>query len=310
MEVEDVLNEILLGEDSQRQFKVVDVPDGLNNLYCDNEGRFWIKNGADKRKVNSPEELQRLFQAGAKLFADERPLPETTFEDLDMAVFTDFYLKKTGSSLEKAMIPAGRMLEALGFMKKGALTLAGLLLAGKDVPRHAPLFHIAAATFPGTSITDETYVDRIELKGRLADQYNGAMNFLDRNLRHVPPDKNGGFNQVGVLEIPLDALKGVVVNALVHRDYLINASIKLFVFSDRVEIQSPGILPNNLTIESVSMGVSVPRNSVLLSHAQYLMPYSGLGSGLPRALARCPDLRLINDHQANRFVVRFPRRVS
>jgi ATP-dependent DNA helicase RecG len=117
---------------------VVEVPDGLNKPYCDNEGRFWIKNGADKRKVTSPEELQRLFQAGAKLFADERPVPETSIEDLDMSVFADFYFRKTGSRLDRASLPAGRILEALGFMKRGSSTLAGVLLAGKDLSSIKP----------------------------------------------------------------------------------------------------------------------------------------------------------------------------
>jgi ATP-dependent DNA helicase RecG len=99
------------------------------------------------------------------------------------------------------------------------------------------------------------------------------MNFLERNLRHVQENPALGFNQPGTLEISREALQEVLVNALVHRDYLINASIKLFVFSDRVEIMSPGILPNSLTIDAVRLGVSVPRNSVLLSHAQYVMPW-------------------------------------
>jgi dTDP-4-dehydrorhamnose 3,5-epimerase len=286
---------------------LVEVPNGLNKPYCDNEGRFWIKNGADKRKVTSPEELQRLFQAGAKLFADERPVPDTSVDDLDMSEFADFYLRKTGSRLDTATLSTGRILEALGFMKKGSITLAGLLLLGKDLSRHAPLFHIAAASFPGTGLSDDAFLDKVELKGRLPEQFAAAMNFLDRNLRHVQANPALGFNQVGVLEVSREALQEVLVNALVHRDYLINASIKLFVFSDRVEIMSPGILPNSLSIEAVRLGVSVPRNSVLLSHAQYVMPYSGLGSGLPRSLARCPDMELVNDEKANRFVVRFPR---
>lgn len=287
---------------------VVDVPDGLNKPYCDNEGRFWVKNGADKRKVTSPEELQRLFQAGAKLFADERIMPETTLDDLDISAFAEFFYRKTSLRLEAATLPLARLLEALGLMKKGSLTLAGLLLTGKDVARNAPLFHIAAASFAGTTLTDDTFIDKTECRGRLAEQFAGAMSFLERNLRHVQGDGNGGFNQPGLLEISREALQEVVVNALVHRDYLVNSSIKLFIFSDRVEIHSPGTLPNSLTVESVKMGVSVPRNSILLSHAQYVMPYSGLGTGLPRSLVYCPDMVLLNDDKANRFIVCLKRR--
>ncbi|MFZ4854791.1 MAG: ATP-binding protein [Desulfuromonadaceae bacterium] len=257
----------------------------------------------------TPDDIKNEIMLGedSLLFADERRIPETTLEDLDMSVFADFYYRKTASHLDSSSLPIGRLLEALGFMKSGSLTLAGLLLAGRDVARHAPLFHVAAVAFTGTSLTDETFLDKTEFRGRLPEQYSGAMNFLERNLRHVQGNEKEGFNQPGILEISREALQEIVVNALVHRDYLVNSSIKLFIFADRVEIHSPGTLPNSLTIDAVKQGVSVPRNSVLLSHAQYVMPYSGLGSGLPRSLARCPDMELVNDDKANRFTVCFRR---
>ena len=79
-----------------------------------------------------------------------------------MSVFADFYHRKTDSRLDSAILPTGRILEALGFMKKGSITLAGLLLTGKDVSRHAPLFHIAAAAFSGTTLADDIFLDNAQ----------------------------------------------------------------------------------------------------------------------------------------------------
>ena len=76
----------------------------------------------------------------------------------------------------------------------------------------------------------------------------------------------------------------LLVNALVRRDYFISAHIKLLIFSDRVELASPGHLPNHLTIEQIRYGLSNMRNPLLVLHATHLLPYRGLGSGIPRAL--------------------------
>lgn len=285
---------------------VAEIPDGLNKPYCDNEGRFWVKQGADKRKVTAPEELQRLFQAGHKLYADEQPVVDTGFDDLDVGAFERFYERKFAKRLSEAEEPLGRLLEALGLAKSGTLTLAGLLLFGRSLPRWRPLFCVQAACLPGESLEDDSFVDRATCEGALPEQFRQAMGFLHRNLRRLPAP-GAGFNQPGELEIAPDALSELLVNAFVHRDYLVNASVKLFVFADRVEIHSPGTLPNNLTVATVRLGVSVPRNSVLLSHAQFVLPYSGLGSGLPRAIKHCPRLELVDDTAANRFIARIPR---
>ncbi len=75
----------------------------------------------------------------------------------------------------------------------------------------------------------------------------------------------------------------------------------MLVFADRVEIISPGHLPNNLTIENIKAGNSNMRNAVLASFAAKLLPYRGLGSGLLRALRAWPDIELIDDRSGNLF---------
>ncbi|MFH0825552.1 MAG: RNA-binding domain-containing protein, partial [Pseudomonadota bacterium] len=252
---------------------VVEIPDGLNKPYCDNDGRFWVKQGADKRKVTSPEELQRLFQAGHKLYADEQPVVDAGLDDLDIGAFARFYEKKFQTAFADSDVPLGRLLEALGLAKSGTPTLAGLMLFGTSVARRRPLFCIQAACFPGERLSDDTYLDRTNCEGRLHEQFRQAMAFAVRNLRRVP-EPGLGFNQPGVPEVPAEALSEVLVNALVHRDYMVNASVKLFIFVDRVEVHSPGTLPNNITVDAVRLGVSVPRNSILLSHAQFVLPYA------------------------------------
>ncbi|WP_228999543.1 ATP-binding protein [Photorhabdus aegyptia] len=80
-----------------------------------------------------------------------------------------------------------------------------------------------------------------------------------------------------------------------------SAPVKVLVFADRIEIISPGHLPNNLTIENIKMGNSNIRNPILASFASKVLPYRGLGSGIKRAIKAYPDIELIDNREGNTF---------
>ena len=84
---------------------------------------------------------------------------------------------------------------------------------------------------------------------------------------------------------------------------LYQCPIRLLIFADRVEIISPGHLPNHLDIEQIRFGLSNLRNPALASHAFHILPYRGLGSGIPRALDAWPKLELIDDRRGDQFKV-------
>jgi predicted HTH transcriptional regulator len=103
-------------------------------------------------------------------------------------------------------------------------------------------------------------------------------------------------------------LEEVLQNALIHRDYFKNAPVRILIFDNRIEIISPGKLPNSLTVEEIKYGNPVIRNNQIAFFASRMLPYSGLGSGLCRALNSQPDMELINDIDGDQFIVRFPRK--
>lgn len=86
------------------------------------------------------------------------------------------------------------------------------------------------------------------------------------------------------MEIPYTSLVEFTVNSLVHRSLNMKAPVRIFIFDNRVEIHSPGALPNGLTIDDIKAGTSMPRNMFLFNNAIYLLPYTGVGSGITRAL--------------------------
>lgn len=290
---------------------VITVPEGISKPYADNEGVFWVKSGADKRRVTSREEIQRMFQSSNLVHADEVPVKGTSPDDIDLDRFRAFFKKHYGEPLEDALdqagIPFGQLLNNLGLASGEELNLAGLMLFGRNPQRHRPAFVVKGVSFLGNDPAGDRYRDSQDLDGCLSCMYRATISFLTRNLKHVQGDK--GFNTEGDLEVPLAALEELVVNMLLHRDYFVSAPWRVFIFDDRIELISPGSLPNNLTIENIRSGVSTIRNPRIASFATRELPYRGIGTGILRALAAVPELELESDPERNLFIARIPRRI-
>ena len=94
---------------------------------------------------------------------------------------------------------------------------------------------------------------------------------------------------------------------MIHRDYFVSAPVRVFVFDDRIEIISPGHLPNNLTIANIKSGNSNIRNPILASYATKVLPYRGLGNGILRAVREYPEIEFEDDSDGNLFRVTISR---
>lgn len=291
---------------------VITVPEGLSKPYADNNGVTWVKSGADKRRVTSREEIQRMLQTADLVHADEIPVEGTSTSDIDASHLSSFFEKQYGetldATLDKAGIPLAQLLSNLGLMRETTLNLAGLMVFGQHPQRHRPVFVVKAVSFVGNDPAGDKYRDSQDIEGCLRDLHRGTMSFLSRNLRYVQGEK--GINSQGGSEIPVAALEELVVNMLLHRDYFISAPWRVMLFENRVELISPGALPNNITVENIRNGVSVIRNPLIASFATKgdELPYRGIGTGIRRALAAVSDLELESDHSRNLFTVRIPRK--
>lgn len=277
---------------------IVEVPKGINKPYQDKNGVFWVKSGADKRKATSREEIQRLFQSSGMVHADVNP-SGLTVADLDMPYFQRFFEKRYGEKLEDQALPLEQTITNMNLGIAGELNLTGALLFSKNPSTRLPVFIVKAGAFPGETITTESYLDSRDIGGKIADIFQQTLSFIFANITHV--QGNQTVNSAGDPEIPRIVLEELLTNAFVHRDYFISAPIRVFVFVDRVEIISPGHLPNNLTVENIKAGNSNSRNPVLASFANQILPYRGYGSGILRALANYSFIDFIDDRDGNLF---------
>ncbi len=286
---------------------VVAVPDGLSKPYMDNSGAIWVKSGSDKRKVTSREEIQRMLQKSGLVHGDEIPANGVSIAGIDLDFFASFYEKEFGVSLGRSEADLTQLLKNMNLADGDTFNVAGALMFARAPQFRLPAFIVKAVAFPGNDIEDTKYIDSKDISGRLSDVFQRAISFLLSNTRSIQGEQ--GVNSVGSDEIPRIVFEELVANALIHRDYFITAPIRILVFADRIEIVSPGHLPNNLTIENIKNGNSNIRNPILASFASKMLPYRGLGSGIKRALREYNDIEFIDDRQGNKFaaIVRRPK---
>jgi ATP-dependent DNA helicase RecG len=280
---------------------ILDVPKGIDKPYFDKNGIIWLKNGADKRRISSREELRRFFQFSPQFHADEMPT-RAGVEALDKLRFRDFIRREYGRDYPDSDERLVSLLRILNLADESAhLNLAGVLLFAEHPEWLVPQFVIKAARFPGNDIAATRYEDSEDFAGPLDKVFADALAFIMRNL-HKVQEKGASVNSPGVPEVPKEVFEELLVNALVHRDYMVSAAIRLLIFDDRIEIISPGHLPNNLTVEKIQVGNSNIRNPILMSFAaKKILPYHGLGSGIKRALEKWPGIDFRDDRDGCLF---------
>lgn len=335
MASENVIPSILLNIESiptdGGSIVAVSVKEGLNKPYHDNKGIIWVKNGADKRKVFDNAELDEMMSQCGNYAPDETAVNDITIKDLDENVLKKYLFKRFSIVMDKKnvnelnlrdytldqiahLVVGGISVEGLmrnlRFIRPdGTLTVAAVLLFGKYTQRWLPAYTAKCICYAGDTVGGTIFRDKVndsDMEGCLTHQFDTIMNFLTRNLRTIQIEQE--FNSLGELEIPRIALVEFVVNALVHRSLNWNTPIRIFIFDNRIEIHSPGSLPNGLTVDDITKGTSMPRNLFLFTNANYLLPYTGAGSGIVRALEENLDVAFENDEKTHDFLITIQRK--
>lgn len=300
-----VVQEVL--SDNAKQVVVVNIPKGAQRPYRTNRGIFYIRTSSGCRQA-SREELLRLFQATASLYYDETPVWRARLADLEPVSFERFLRQVFGKGVEEQGIPYPTLLRNLHLLQDDHPTVAGLLFFGWRPQSFLPHAQINAARIPGTSLSAEP-TDRKDCSGQLPAMLEDALRFLHL---HLPvPHVIRGMEPEPRPELPEAALREALVNALAHRDYTVQGPVRLLIFDDRVEIHTPGALPNTVTVEAMRLGaVHVVRNPTIYTLFARLGLVTGIGSGVLRMIeavrqATGKEVDLIA--RASEFVVVIPR---
>ena len=265
------------------------------------KGKVWIRTGPSKAVANETEE-KRLIEkrtATAKTF-DALPCWGTSIDDLNLTLFKNDYLQKAID--EETLLQNNRsikqQLASLRFydLMNDCPTNAGILCLGIDTIRFMPGAYIQYVKFNGTSITDEVMNEK-QFRGNLVTGLRTIDEFIQYHLVIEKPVFKTVLRQDKVLNYPYKALRELVMNALMHRNYESNSPIKLYEFSDRIEIQNSGGLYGEANIRNFPR-VNDYRNPVLAEVIKNLGYVNRFNVGIANAeadLARQGNPPLIFD---------------
>lgn len=273
----------------------------VHHVWHDSHRSYYIRVGTQSREA-SPEELERLFQQRGAFRLEIRPVPGSTLKDFDLRRLKDYFdrVRQQGSpplddepAWIQLLVNTEFMIEEGG---RPIPDIAGILLFGSNPNRFLPQAGIDAAAYSGTE-KDYNAKERQKLRGPLAPLWgqaglveNGlveqAVQFVKRNTE-VTAELEDGARRVETWTFPEEVIREAVVNALVHRDYLLSASdIELAIYEDRLEITSPGRLPNGITPERMKSGCRASRNQLIKDVMRDYGYLEHVGMGIPRKIIK------------------------
>ncbi|MGD2086177.1 MAG: ATP-binding protein [Candidatus Aminicenantes bacterium] len=252
---------LMLADKSGEEKPVLKVDISRSLFVHKSPGGYFQRVGSSKREL-TPDVLARLFQQRSQariIRFDEQIVPNTSVEDLDERLFSRF----TRSTLDDS-VTVMRKLRLIALDSDGSekATVGGVLLCSRNPHEWLPGASIEAVHYRGTQKDSNYQIDARKITGPLDQQIMEAVFFVKRNMRI------GAVKEPGRREIPQFSLRAIfeaAANAVAHRDYSIHGSkIRLFMFADRLELYSPGALPNTLTIESLPLRQAT-RNELITS---------------------------------------------
>jgi ATP-dependent DNA helicase RecG len=262
-----------------RRVARVTIASGREKPYYTSCNRYYIRVGNTKR-VASREELLRLFERSGAIHFDIVEVERAKVSDLDISQIGEYFTRYNISFFDEPEEERVRLMTHTDLLgPNGKPTVAGLLVFGLAPERLLPQSGISFAHFAGTELSADL-IDKQMITGPLPRQVEGGLAAIKTNLR--TPSTIEGAKRVDAPHYPDRVFRELLVNACVHRNYSIYGSnIRVFLFDDRLEVISPGRLPNTVTIEKLPVGTSFARNPVLVRLMENLGYVDKLGRGLP-----------------------------
>jgi len=260
------------------------------------EDGTYVRVGSTNRQADLPmiESMRRFTTSGSY---DEQAMPDLNSEEIDF--------RAASESFESVRPLKRRDLESLRLVTvhqgKKVPTIGGILLFGVNRERHFPDTWIQAGRFEG--MDKSRILDHSEIHLHLPQAIEAAVAFVEKHTSHGMDI--GSVRRVDRWTIPPTAVREAIINAVAHADYAQRGSpIRLSLFSDRLEVENPGLLPFGLTVEDLRHGISKLRNRVIGRVFHELGLVEQWGSGIQRILAACREAGL-REPQFEEIAIRF-----
>lgn len=271
--------------DNGKRVAVVSFPMGISKPYVVRHAgkeEIYIRIGSTSRQATREQQM-RLFELGGMLHTELMPVPRTDINSLDDArllnylrdILNDPDIPKTPDAWRQRLLGLGFITEA---GENTCCTIAGLVLFGKTPRRHLKQAGLRVFAFQGKDkeyqallddLIDGPMVGRWDshgtsktlLDGGIIERFMSAMKpFISQEAARINQD----LRRETTWFYPLEAVRESLINALAHRDWTRFVEIEVASYSDRLEVISPGALPNSMTVEKMKAGQRSPRNTIVM----------------------------------------------
>lgn len=270
---------------------ILHIPKGSDKPYKTSRGVYYERVGTSRREVTR-EELARLFQQAGMLHYDILPVEDTSLEDLDLTKIREYFRKFVDIDIDRLDVPLSLFLKNAKILGKKEdrflATVSGILMFGKQPQDVLYQSGVSLARYEGTVIS-ERLLHHQHLTGTLPELITKANSLVNEYNRTSSIIK--GMKRIESKKYPDLVLREAVINAVAHRNYSLSGKrIRIFIFDDRIEVRSPGRLPNTVTLESIKISDSFARNPVLVKYLNNYGFIDDLGRGVPLMIHKMEEI--------------------
>ena len=258
-----------------KQIAVVTVPAGSAKPYAVRQQErtdYYLRLGDTVRHAGR-EQMARLFQAGGLVSVEKMPVHGSSVADLDMRRLEDYFLNVLGEEAvpdwQRTLLNRELLVADEWRPEVRNCSHAGIVLFAREPRRRMPQAGVRLLVFPGTDMDYDANLDEVLDLPFVGLEERREREFIEQSLpnrvlsylqAHVSHERLEGMRRLRHWDYPTEVIRELLVNAFAHRDWTRPSDVQLTVYSDRLEVHSPGALPNGVTVERAKDGLRVPRN--------------------------------------------------
>ncbi len=238
------------------------------------------------------EQMARLFQSGGLVSVEKMPVHGSSLADLDMRRLEDYFLNILGEDAvddwPRTLLNRDLLIADEWRPEVSCCSFAACVLFGREPRRRMPQAGIRLLVFPGTDLDYDASLDEVLDLPFVGLKERREREFIEQSLPsrvlsylqpHVSRERLDGMQRRRHWDYPKEVIRELLVNAFAHRDWTRPTDVQLTVFADRLEVHSPGALPNGVTVEKATEGLRVPRNPNIVNILRdyEFMEHRGMG---------------------------------
>ena len=254
---------------------IVTVPAGSAKPYAVRQQErtdYYIRLGDTVQRAGR-EQMARLFQSGGLVSVEKMPVQGSSLADLDMRRLEDYFLNVLGevavADWQRTLLNRELLIADEWRAEVCNCSYAGIVLFAREPRRRMPQAGIRLLVFPGTDMDYDANLDEVLDLPFVGLKERRQREFIEQSLPsrvlsylqpHISKERLEGMQRRRHWDYPTEVIRELLVNAFAHRDWTRPTDVQLTVFADRLEVHSPGSLPNGVTVAKAKEGLRVPRN--------------------------------------------------